>query len=437
MSPFLFAMYINDLEEHLATRGNTGIDLGHFKLFLLLYADDAIIMSETAVGLQNGLNVLSEYCTRWKLQLNTDKTKIVVFRAGGRLRANESWKYNEFNLEVVSYFVYLGLAFSYTGSFAKAQQTLAAQARKAIFSLHKYTRKFVNLNPYIMCELFDKMIAPILCYACEVWGFHPADAVERVHREFCKTVLRMKSSTLNEFVYGELGRTPMYVLRHARIIKYWLKLLESNDRNLTKQMYNLQYEYIQNHENKVNWVSLVRNLLYEHGFGYVWQAQSVGDTGGFLRVFKMRSLDMYRQKWHIHLTNSHKSFSYRLFHESWASCDYLKLIMNAKHRLALTQLRTRNNRLNVECGSWVRPPIPYERRYCQFCPNKLEDEYHFVIECNQYIVIRKRYLPRYYIVNPNMLKFIELMSSNNKRLLIRLAAFVHHAFVIRNASLYN
>ena len=147
-----------------------------------------------------------------------------------------------------------------------------------------------------------------------------------------------------------MGSSEEHRCMYARIIKYWLKLLESNDRNLTKQMYNLQYEYIQNHENKVNWVSLVRNLLYEHGFGYVWQAQSVGDTGGFLRVFKMRSHDMYRQQWHVHLTNSHKSFSYRLFHESWASCDYLKLIMNAKHRLALTQLRTRNNRLNVGAG---------------------------------------------------------------------------------------
>jgi hypothetical protein len=231
-------MYVNDLEEHLASRGTTGIDLGMFKLFILLYADDAVVLAESALGLQSGLDALHEYCTRWKLVLNTDKTKVVVFRAGGRLRANDRWKYGDCYLEVTSYFVYLGLVFSHTGSFARAQQTLAAQAKKAVFSLYKYTRKFVNLDPFVMCDLFDKMVVPILCYASEVWGFHKAEAVERVHRDFCKTLLKMKSTTLNEFVYGELGRTPLYVLRYVRIVKYWLKILDSGDRKHIKQVYN-------------------------------------------------------------------------------------------------------------------------------------------------------------------------------------------------------
>ena len=30
-------------------------------------------------------------------------------------------------------------------------------------------------------ELFDKLVLPILNYGCEVWGFHPGKAVERLH----------------------------------------------------------------------------------------------------------------------------------------------------------------------------------------------------------------------------------------------------------------
>ena len=46
------------------------------KLFSLLYADDIIIIfSESAEGLQKGLDILKGYCDKWKLIVNTNKTK--------------------------------------------------------------------------------------------------------------------------------------------------------------------------------------------------------------------------------------------------------------------------------------------------------------------------------------------------------------------------
>jgi len=42
-------------------------------LFLLLYGDDIVIMSETEEGLHKGLLLLEEYCDRWKLTLICNK----------------------------------------------------------------------------------------------------------------------------------------------------------------------------------------------------------------------------------------------------------------------------------------------------------------------------------------------------------------------------
>ena len=50
------------------------------KLFLLLYADDIVIFSESENGLQKGLDILNEYCQRWKLSVNPNKSKIIIFR---------------------------------------------------------------------------------------------------------------------------------------------------------------------------------------------------------------------------------------------------------------------------------------------------------------------------------------------------------------------
>ena len=56
--------------------------------------------------------------------------------------------------------------------------------------MFRMTNKYVGLNPFILCDLFDKMILPILTYGSEVWGYHKGDAIERVHREFLKGLLK-------------------------------------------------------------------------------------------------------------------------------------------------------------------------------------------------------------------------------------------------------
>jgi ferredoxin-thioredoxin reductase catalytic subunit len=47
------------------------------KLFILLYADDTVIFSETREEMQNMLDVFTDYCKQWKLYVNIDKTKAV------------------------------------------------------------------------------------------------------------------------------------------------------------------------------------------------------------------------------------------------------------------------------------------------------------------------------------------------------------------------
>ena len=80
LSPFLFSMYINDLESELMQNGVDGIDIGMLKLYLLLYADDIVIFSNTSDGLQKGLDVLSDYCQRWKLTVASHRLEIEVGR---------------------------------------------------------------------------------------------------------------------------------------------------------------------------------------------------------------------------------------------------------------------------------------------------------------------------------------------------------------------
>ena len=77
LSPFLFAIYVNDMEEILSD-DNSGITIEHMKLILLFYADDLVLFSDTPEGLQVQIDKLHTYCNRWKLSLNTNKSKITA-----------------------------------------------------------------------------------------------------------------------------------------------------------------------------------------------------------------------------------------------------------------------------------------------------------------------------------------------------------------------
>ena len=101
---------------------------------MLLYADDIVFFANSPEELQLELELLSDYCKRWKLTINVSKTKVLIFRNGGMLPGDMSFNYNGTPLEIVKSFKYLGVVFTVGGSFSEAQTTLAGQAHKAILS---------------------------------------------------------------------------------------------------------------------------------------------------------------------------------------------------------------------------------------------------------------------------------------------------------------
>ena len=86
LSPILFAIYLNDFKDYLSSKSNGLTQLEsdleeldiYVKLYTLLYADDTVILAETATDLQTSLNALrSSYCHEWDLTVNLSKTLVL------------------------------------------------------------------------------------------------------------------------------------------------------------------------------------------------------------------------------------------------------------------------------------------------------------------------------------------------------------------------
>lgn len=128
LSPFLFALFLNDVESFLITTNNIGVstisyEIEHelgilLRLLIILYADDTVLLSETPEDLQNQLNSFLLYCQKWKVDI--EKTKIVIFTKG-RMK-NNVFYYNGEEVEIVKNFKYLGVIFSSSGSFIQTKK---------------------------------------------------------------------------------------------------------------------------------------------------------------------------------------------------------------------------------------------------------------------------------------------------------------------------
>ena len=104
LSPLLFVLYIGEIVDMLTEAGCTGIyiDPEAPKIMILLFADDIALCSDTVGRLQKMINVLGTYTEKWQMKLNLSKSKILVFRRGRKLRADEKFFYLGKEIEIVS-----------------------------------------------------------------------------------------------------------------------------------------------------------------------------------------------------------------------------------------------------------------------------------------------------------------------------------------------
>ena len=100
--------------------------------------------------MQRGLDILKDYCDKWRLIVNTNKAKVMIFRKGGTLRRNLNFKYDNKDIEIVKFFTYLGVIFTTGGPFYETHEALSGQALKAIVKL-KACVFSLQIFPYHIC----------------------------------------------------------------------------------------------------------------------------------------------------------------------------------------------------------------------------------------------------------------------------------------------
>ena len=434
LSPLLFVIFINDVRQQLQNGPEgtiEGIDLERLCFFVLLFADDMVLFSNSPDELQILLNRLYSYSTYWGLNVNTSKTKICIFEKQ-RQNIDRIWKYNNEDLEIVDAFCYLGVKLYYTGNLEMTTKTLSVQAARAANNLLALFKR-LSFDVKTKLALFDSLVTPIILYGAEVWGIYDIKNVDRIHIKFFKAILGVKQQTPNNAVYGELGRYPLSVISKERSFKFWIHILKQKDTN--SPVFNV-YQYMFNRTTSnpqtKSWASLIKSELGKLGLSYMWNRQN--EIIPRFTIIQQRLRDQYIQKWKASLSSMSKLDSYIRYKNTFEMEKYLQILSNDTLRKHLTSLRLVSHRLQIEIGR--HNDLARAERVCRVCNvQQTESEYHFMLVCPAYRDLRVKFLPRYCMSWPTLNKFDYLMKQNGNKILTNVAKFISAATKLRSEML--
>ena len=119
------------------------------------------------------------------------KKKTLIFWCFQSHLIKDKFYYDDFVIENVKEFKYLGVSFKRTGSFCKTKKTLFEQAQKAMYCIIRKSREF-KLSVECQFGLFDKVVVPVLLYGSEVWGYERFEIIERLHLKYLKYIFYLK-----------------------------------------------------------------------------------------------------------------------------------------------------------------------------------------------------------------------------------------------------
>ena len=399
LSPVLFNIFLNDLFKELRTGNCDPVFLKESDPFnALAYADDIVLLSTSKEGLQRALDITQKYCEKWRLSINHNKTKSMIFSRGNQ-KIKSTFTVNGKELENVKEFKYLGITIHKKScSFTPTLNYFRVKATRALYAL----RAKININNLpikVALKLFDAIIKPILLYGSEVWEpfLNQDDSkwdqndVEKTYTQFLKQVLGVNRSTTTAMVRGELNRHSLQEEILRRNINYAIYIQQKEGSPFVKQA----FEYEMQRSAGVTFFSTMDRHLFE------LSQPNQTETDGLLLPIpyanpyeninqdlsrdkqKLLTGEIFQKKWKDKLDQSSKADTYRQFKTEMKFEPYLDH-KNRKMRVHMAKLRTSDHKLEIEVGRHQRPLIPRTERKCHMCTEEVEDEIHFLTQCKLY-----------------------------------------------------
>ena len=428
MSPNLFNIYVNDLPE-IFNKDTDSPKLGNHFINCLMYADDLVLLSLSADGLQKKLIKLNQYCQKWDLEINISKTKLMVMSIKKDKCQNEKLTIGGIQLEWVEVYKYLGVEVHSNGDLLAASKNLCARGWKAVFKMQS-AFKGLDVNPLMRIRLFNILVRPIITYGSEVWGaFTNLSSsksleqfwqrlsklpVENFQLKFCKGVLSLHSKTSNAAVLGELGQFPIFIYIMKSMLRYFEHLNKvKNERPLLAAASSEDDILVGNK----SWKGNINKILAIFGLSLSSEVRTEILIEKMINIMNNKYIEHWKKMVGNRNDDSGKLHLYRKIKNNYIAEPYLSQIKKNKFRRSMTALRISAHKLEIETGRYTGKKgvfVVREERYCTLCQRDgievAGDENHALLECPSFQYERQQLMDFICNLYPNFTS----LSDHNK-----------------------
>ena len=428
LSPLLFNIFLADIQGEFDRCGDNP-KLGDQEISCLIWADDILILSETEQGLQAKLDNLQVYCKKNKLEVNTDKTKIMTFTKSGRLLLRNFF-FGKIELENVREYKYLGFIVTPSGEIHTGLKDLRIRALRALAKIKKALGPLFQQDIWNTKHLYNYMVKPILLYNSDFWGClkHPKNSpIESVHLGFHKQLLGVRKQTNTSAVHLEVNSTPLLYNAIKGSVKNWERIKHNKCNTI------LRAAYIEASKENLSWISSIKEVFQSNGLtdNFLATEEETEDDKRPHNILFNILKDNFKKSTLESIRESSRLKMYSMLKQEARAERYLSYITDTRHRTALTRLRLSSHSLHIETGRHTG--TDREDRICTLCRTGVEDESHFLITCPMYNDLRSKHLTDFRGTLTSSLSDLEkalalLMSENLKPL----AKFIFEASEMRN-----
>ncbi len=229
LSGLIFNFYINDILQTISEL-TAGCSIGLYKINILGYADDIILICPSANGLQTLINKLYIMLNDLGLTLNTSKSVYMIFKARKYkdYQCNSLIKVNGVSLNRVNECKYLGVIIKDNLSIDNDIQKCSSMFLKQFNSMYS---KFNYVNTDMLRFLFKSYCSSF--YGTELW-FDKMNAKKEFNRcaiEYHKSIKRMAKQSPWSGNRDSCERLELPIFKHminAKILNFYMNILNSD-----------------------------------------------------------------------------------------------------------------------------------------------------------------------------------------------------------------
>lgn len=265
LSPTLFNIYINELLNKLDKEG-PGLRLStitkdgqeeYTKIACLAFADDIVLLAESATDLQDLLDICSKIATKDQLKFNTTKTQWMGINVNDEEIRDPFTLQNE-KLHRTSSYKYLGITIGSQTNYLEQHEKDTVKKSNRLKGLTWHLARH-SYNPYTVGRTLWKALGvPAVTYADDVVAYSRpvVKCLEQHQNELGRWLLGGNCATPNSAITGEMGWSP-YEIREARAkLHYAGRIRFMPTTNYCKRIYmHLRYR-----NTKTNWIKTLTSL---------------------------------------------------------------------------------------------------------------------------------------------------------------------------------